>query len=91
MGAILGLPVSGIERITPAPLFRSVEIGPAWLTGGSYGIEGGLACTLALAISTLFIWRTRLVRATPEMKQLTDEIQSPRSKVQSQEVEDFAS
>jgi hypothetical protein len=69
-----------------------VDIGPAWLTGGSYGIEGGLACTLALVISTLFIWRTRLVRATPEMKSLTDdEVQSPRSKVQSQEENSSAS
>ena len=92
MGAILGLPVSGIEKITPAPLFRSVDIGPAWLTGGAYGLEGGLACTLALAVSTLFIWRTRLLHATPEMKRLTDEenpkhneVQSPRFNVQGQE------
>jgi membrane protease YdiL (CAAX protease family) len=98
MGAILGLPVSGIEKITPAPLFRSVDIGPAWLTGGAYGIEGGLACTLALAVSTLFIWRTRLVRATPEMKRLTDEenpknkeVQGPESRVQSPEPEEFSS
>jgi membrane protease YdiL (CAAX protease family) len=79
MGAILGLPVSGIEKLTPAPVFRSVDAGPAWLTGGAYGLEGGLACTLALVLSTLFIWRTRLVRATPEMKQLTDE-ENPKSK-----------
>ena len=31
--------------------------GPAWLTGGTYGIEGGLACTVALVISTIIIWR----------------------------------
>jgi membrane protease YdiL (CAAX protease family) len=91
MGAILGLPVSGIETITPAPLFRSVNIGPDWLTGGAYGIEGGLACTLALALSTLFIWRTRLFNATPEMKRLTDEenpkheeVRSLKSELQSQ-------
>jgi uncharacterized protein len=79
MGAILGLPVSGIEKLTPAPLFRSVDIGPAWLTGGAYGLEGGLACTLALALSTLFIWRTRLVNANPEMKLLSDE-ENPKKK-----------
>lgn len=55
MGALLGLPVSGITRLAPAPLLRATDSGPAWLTGGSYGIEGGLACTFALIISTLFI------------------------------------
>lgn len=72
MGAILGLPVSGIERLTPAPILRATDIGPAWLTGGAYGIEGGAACTLALILSTVYIWRTRLVSATDEMKEMTD-------------------
>lgn len=73
MGAVLGLPVSGIERLTPEPLWRAVDLGPAWLTGGSYGIEGGAACTIALIASTLFIWRTRLVSPTEEMLRLTDQ------------------
>ncbi|HEV2914469.1 MAG TPA: type II CAAX endopeptidase family protein [Pyrinomonadaceae bacterium] len=73
MGAVLGLPVSGISEITPAPLMRAVDQGPAWLTGGSYGIEGGAACTLVLILSTLFIWRTRLLSATEEMRILTDQ------------------
>jgi uncharacterized protein len=72
MGALLGLPVSGIERLTPAPLMRAASVGPVWLTGGTYGVEGGAACTLALIISTIFIWRTRLLSATPEMMSLTD-------------------
>lgn len=71
-GSIFGLPVSGLT-LSNHPLLQSFDKGPAWLTGGSYGIEGGLACTVALVISTLFIWRTRLVSATPEMKQLTSE------------------
>jgi hypothetical protein len=73
MGAVLGLPVSGIERLTPEPLLRATDIGPAWLTGGSYGIEGGAACTIALLVSTLFIWRTRLAQPTEEMLRLTDQ------------------
>ena len=73
MGAVLGLPVSGIERLTPEPLVRATDQGPAWLTGGAYGIEGGAACTLALLASTLFIWRTRLVSPTEEMLRLTEE------------------
>jgi membrane protease YdiL (CAAX protease family) len=72
MGAVLGLPVSGIENLTPHPLLRATDQGPAWLTGGLYGIEGGAACTLALLVSTLFIWRTRLVSPTEEMLLLTD-------------------
>lgn len=62
--SLLGLPVSGIERLAPAPLLRAFNAGPDWLTGGAYGIEGGAACTVALLISTLFIWRAKLfVRA----------------------------
>ncbi len=79
MGAVLGLPVSGIERLTPEPLWRAVDLGPAWLTGGSYGIEGGAACTIALVASTLFIWRTRLVSPTEEMLRLTNQ-ENPKQK-----------
>ncbi len=71
LGALFGLPVSGITTLAPNPLMRGIDIGPSWLTGGRYGIEGGLACTIALVVSTLFIWRTRLVTATEEMKRLT--------------------
>jgi membrane protease YdiL (CAAX protease family) len=72
MGSIFGLPVSGM-RVPGYPFLQAFDRGPAWLTGGSYGLEGGLAGTIALLISTLFIWRTGLVSATPEMKNLTSE------------------
>jgi membrane protease YdiL (CAAX protease family) len=72
-GSVLGLPVSGITNLAAHPLFRAYDHGPAWLTGGSYGLEGGVACTVALALSTLFIWRTRSVSATDEMKRLTSQ------------------
>jgi len=58
--SLLGLPVSGIERIAPAPLLKGLNLGPDWLTGGAYGIEGGAACTIALVVSTLVIWRVKL-------------------------------
>ena len=58
--SLLGLPVSGIERLAPAPLLRGLNLGPDWLTGGAYGIEGGAACTIALIVSTLVIWRLKL-------------------------------
>lgn len=59
--ALLGIPVSGIERIAPAPLLHAMNAGPDWLTGGAYGLEGGAACTVALVISTIVVWRTKLV------------------------------
>lgn len=81
MGAVLGLPVSGIERLAPEPLLRATDFGPAWITGGDYGIEGGAACTIALIASTLFIWRTRLLSPTEEMLRLTNQ-ENPRPVLQ---------
>jgi len=73
LGSLFGLPVSGINDLAPHPLLHGTNLGPAWLTGGSYGIEGGLACTITLVVSTIFIWRTRLVSASPEMHILTSQ------------------
>ncbi|HKR12007.1 MAG TPA: CPBP family intramembrane glutamic endopeptidase [Pyrinomonadaceae bacterium] len=72
LGWIFGLPISGL-RIVSHPILIGEDAGPAWLTGGRYGIEGGVACSIALVVSTLFIWRTGLVSATPELKKLTSE------------------
>jgi membrane protease YdiL (CAAX protease family) len=79
-GAIIGSPVSGITKLAPAPLLHFADAGPHWIGGGPYGIEGGAACTLALVLSTVFIWRTRLLSATPELRQYTDgEIPNPET------------
>ncbi len=59
--SLLGLPVSGINRIAPAPLLHAMNSGPDWLTGGAYGIEGGAACTVALLVSTAVIWRWKII------------------------------
>lgn len=72
LGAFFGLPISGMNLVSN-PLLRGNDLGPAWLTGGNYGIEGGIAGTVALVVVTLFTWRTRLVSATPELKTLTSE------------------
>ena len=72
LGAFFGLPVSGMTLVSH-PVLQGNDLGPAWLTGGSYGIEGGIAGTIAMIIFTLFTWRTRLVSATPELKKLTSE------------------
>lgn len=72
LGAFFGLPVSGMNLVSH-PLLRGSDAGPEWLTGGNYGIEGGIAGTIALVLATVLTWRTRLVSATPELKKLTSE------------------
>jgi membrane protease YdiL (CAAX protease family) len=72
-GAIFGIPVSGITKVTTAPLLIQSDAGPAWLTGGSYGIEGGVACAVALLISTILIYFLPLLKADPEMVKLTSQ------------------
>lgn len=50
-GPVFGITVSGITGLSPDPLLRADDVGPAWLTGANYGIEGGVACTVALILS----------------------------------------
>jgi hypothetical protein len=72
MGALLGSPISGITTLAPNPLLRFSSNGPEWIGGGAYGVEGGVACTVALLLSTVYVWRTRLLSATEELRQFTD-------------------
>ncbi|PTX58267.1 hypothetical protein C8P63_11714 [Melghirimyces profundicolus] len=52
---MLSLPVSGL-RVTPAPFITAAETGPNWLTGGAFGLEGGVAVTVALAGGILWLY-----------------------------------
>ncbi len=70
-GAIFGIEVSGITTLVSEPFLREIDSGPAWLTGESYGIEGGIASTFALIVSTVVIYFLPL-RPSEEMKSLTD-------------------
>jgi len=65
MGAFFGIPVSGLA-IENSLLVTSSQ-GPVWLTGGSYGSEGGAAATVALVIAIIVIWRASWLRVAPEM------------------------
>jgi hypothetical protein len=47
MAAVLHVAVSGLPFATPG--YRAVLRGPDWLTGGSWGPEGGLVAALVLA------------------------------------------
>ena len=72
-GAILGINVSGITELTTAPLLRATDLGPSWLTGSNYGIEGGIACTVTIIFSTILIWYLPILRPTEEMMTLTNQ------------------
>jgi len=79
LGWFFGLPVSGANLVSH-PLLEATDNGPFWLTGGSYGIEGGLAGTIALLLFTIYTWRTSLVSATPELLRMTSE-ENPSSRI----------
>ncbi|MBV9241629.1 MAG: CPBP family intramembrane metalloprotease [Acidobacteria bacterium] len=70
-GPVFGISISGIAGFGSAPLMRATDTGPAWLTGGNYGIEGGLACTFALILSTILVWYMPGIRADQELLALT--------------------
>lgn len=59
MAAVLHVPVSGLPFSTPG--YRAVVSGPEWLTGGSWGPEGGVVAALVLggaaAWGTWSTWR----------------------------------
>lgn len=53
--AAFAAPVSGLAL--PVPGLDYTPGGPAWLTGGSFGPEGGLLATIVLGVSTLLVAR----------------------------------
>ena len=56
--AVLHAPVSGLGL--PTPGYRLADRGPEWLTGGSWGPEGGLAAAAGMLVATfLLVWRPR--------------------------------
>jgi membrane protease YdiL (CAAX protease family) len=60
--AALDTPVSGVPFRIP---YLDYEPGdPAWLTGGAFGPEGGLSCTLALTIAVLVARRWAVAKDT---------------------------
>ncbi len=72
-GSILGISVSGLGELASAPLMQATDSGPIWLTGGNYGIEGGIACTIALLFSIALIYFIPFLKPTDEMLALTSE------------------
>ena len=72
-GAVFGSPVSGITKLTTAPLLQQTDKGVELFTGGDYGVEGGIACTIAIIISGVFVWFSPFFKPTAEMLKLTGE------------------
>ena len=58
-GSLLGFRVSGLE--IGSPLVPVLHDRPLWLTGGGFGLEASLPCTLVclLAIAGLLAWKPR--------------------------------
>lgn len=71
-GSIMGINVSGIQDFATAPVFQASDLGPAWLTGGNYGVEGGIISTIALIASTALIWYLPYLKPLEEMLVLTN-------------------
>ena len=69
MAFVFGLPVSGWVTMNRLALFRAESGSPEWLSGGTYGPEGGLAATVALMAATLLIWRSGMFRPSIEMRE----------------------
>jgi hypothetical protein len=55
-GSLLGFGVSGTTDIKGlwTPVFHSK---PEWLTGGAFGLEASLVCTLVCGVAILGLWR----------------------------------
>ncbi|HEY7915250.1 MAG TPA: CPBP family intramembrane glutamic endopeptidase [Blastocatellia bacterium] len=64
---IFGLPVSGINDFERLAMLDGEPAPPDWLSGGSYGPEGGAAVTLALIVSTLLLWKAGIFKPSTEM------------------------
>lgn len=55
-GAFFGIEVSGTTHLVSSPLLREIDGGPSWLTGETYGVEGGIVATIAIIVSTIVIY-----------------------------------
>jgi len=57
MAVPLHAPVSGLRF--EAPDYRTVSAGPAWITGGAWGPEGGLAAVLGMMAGLAYLYARR--------------------------------
>jgi membrane protease YdiL (CAAX protease family) len=67
MGPVFSFPVSGL-RIEPVMLHIAIG-GPAWLTGGEYGPEGGVVLTVAAVGAIVWLALDTRIGVSPEMQE----------------------
>ena len=60
---VLHAPVSGLALQTPG--YRLVPVGPAWLTGGEWGPEGGIAVIVTLTLASFLLLKRSTPMSTP--------------------------
>lgn len=53
LGCVYGLPVSGINQF--AVMVKGKVIGPEWLLGGRYGLEGGMLGTIVILLGLGYV------------------------------------
>lgn len=63
-GAVWGISVSGHD--VGRHVFGVMLSGPEWLTGGEYGIEGGVLCTAVLIAGTILVQTSKVFQISPE-------------------------
>jgi len=66
LATVVSLPVSGIN-FGPR-FFITNDVGPHWLTGGSYGPEGGAAVTFVCVVGIGWLLSTRLLKPFPSAR-----------------------
>jgi|SRR5271165_3558409 len=55
LGLIFGLPVSGLRLFNV--VLRTTATGPAWLTGGTYGLEASVPGASVVLVGLIVVWR----------------------------------
>src|SRR5688500_15268060 len=67
MATLFDLPVSGFQQFD-TPLYEPTVSGPAWLTGGEFGPEGGVVGTLGFAVAFVAVLRVPWVQPDPGVR-----------------------
>jgi membrane protease YdiL (CAAX protease family) len=58
LGVLFGLPVSGLRLFNV--VVRTTATGPAWLTGGNYGLEASATAVVVILIGVVVVWKLPL-------------------------------
>ncbi len=60
-GYVYSFPVSGLN-LENRSLFFLQQLGPNWITGGSYGPEGGILTSIVVFVATIFILKSPAIK-----------------------------